>query len=82
MEMQEDSAIMQDGRVMIMKNGELIPMKQGMTTTDGTRIMPDGTLRMADGTTRMMEEGEMMIIAGEVPDMNEMPDRGSQSDEI
>lgn len=75
MEMQDDMAIMQDGRVMIVKNGEMMPMKQGLTTADGSRIMPDGTLRMADGTTRMLEEGESVMIAGEVPDMNEMPDR-------
>ena len=75
MEMKENMAMMQGGRVMVMKDGELVPMQQGMTTIDGSRIMPDGTVRMADGTTRMMEEGETVTIAGEVPDMNERPNQ-------
>lgn len=82
MEMKEDTVTMRDGRVFVIKNGELIALEQGLTATDGSRIMPDGTVRMADGTTRMMEEGETMTIAGEVPEMNETPDRPSGRDEM
>lgn len=78
MELKNDMIVMQDGQVMIMQNGELVPMLEGMTTLDGSRVLPDGTLRMADGTTRTMEEGETMTIAGEVPDMGNTPSHGSQ----
>ncbi|MDQ2692578.1 MAG: hypothetical protein M3Y68_11135 [Chloroflexota bacterium] len=78
MELKNDMIVMQDGQVMIMQNGELVPMLEGMTTLDGSRVLPDGTLRMADGTTRTMEEGETMTIAGEVPDMGNTPSQGSQ----
>ena len=76
MELKDDMIIMQEGQVMVMKNGELVPMLEGITTIDGSRVLPDGTVRMADGTTRRMEEGETMIISGEVPDMGNTPDQG------
>ena len=76
MELKDDMIIMQEGQVMVMKNGELVPMLEGMTTIDGSLVLPDGTVRMADGTTRRMEEGETMIISGEVPDMGNTPDQG------
>jgi hypothetical protein len=82
MDIKEDTATMRKGRVFVMKNGKLMPLEQGLTATDGSRIMPDGTVRMADGTTRMMEEGETMTIAGEVPEMNETPDRTSGREEM
>lgn len=78
MDLREDMIVMQDGQVMLMQNGELVPMLEGMTTLDGSLVLPDGTVRMADGTTRRMAEGETMTIAGEVPDMGNTPDQGSQ----
>ena len=78
MELKDDMIIMQDGQVMIMQHGELVPMLEGMTTIDGSRVLPDGTVRMVNGITRMMEEGETMTISGEVPDMGNMSNQGSQ----
>lgn len=78
MELKDDMIIMQAGQVMIMQRGELVPMLEGMTTTEGSRVLPDGTVRMANGTTRMMEEGETMTISGEVPDMGNLSNQGSQ----
>jgi hypothetical protein len=75
MELKEDMIIMKDGQVMLMQHGELVPMLEGMTMTDGSRVMPTGMVRMADGTSRMLQEGETMTIAGEVPDMHNRSDR-------
>ena len=62
---QQDHIVMQDGKVMIMKNGEMSPMDEEMTMPDGTKVMIDGTVMMPDGTTRMMAEGETMMLEGE-----------------
>ena len=78
MELKDDMIIMRDRQVMIMQNGELVQMLEGMTTLDGSRVLPDGTLQMWDGTTRIMEEGETLTIAGEVPDMGNKSNQGSQ----
>jgi hypothetical protein len=67
--------IMKDGQVRMMQHGELVPMLEGMTMTDGSRVMPNGLVRMADGTSRTLEEGETMTIAGEVPDLRNRSDR-------
>jgi len=63
--MQQDHILMQDGKVMVMRNGELAPMEEEMTMPDGTKVMTDGTVMMPDGTTRMMAEGETMMLQGE-----------------
>jgi hypothetical protein len=64
-DMQQDHIVMQDGKVMIMRNGEMAPMEEEMTMPDGTKIMIDGTMMMPDGTTRMMAEGETMMTKSE-----------------
>lgn len=61
----QDHIVMQDGKVMVMRNGEMTPMEEEMTMPDGTKIMIDGTVMMPDGTTRMMAEGETMMTQGE-----------------
>ena len=63
--MQQDHILMQDGKVMVMRNGEITPMEKEMTMPDGTKIMIDGTMMMPDGTTRMMAEGETILLQGE-----------------
>ena len=73
--MSQDHIVMQDGRVMIMRNGEMKPMQEEMTLPDGTRVMIDGTIWDANGTTRMMAEGETILIQGMPADAEEMADR-------
>ena len=60
--MSQDHIVMQEGRVMIMRHGEMKPIEEKMTLPDGTRIMPDGTMMNPDGTTRMMVEGETILV--------------------
>ena len=67
MEMQEDRIMMKDGKVMIMRNGEMMPMEEGMTLSDGTRVMPNGQILMA--------EGETMNMDGQMVDVANMPDQ-------
>lgn len=83
-EMRDDHIVMQDGRVLIMRRGEMMPMDEEMTMPDGTKIMIDGTMMMSDGTTRMMAEGETMLLQGEpagTEDMTERQFKESMEDE-
>ena len=64
-DMHEDHITMQDGRVMVTRNGERGPMHEDITLPDGTRIGIDGTIMMPDGTMRMMAEGETMLLQGQ-----------------
>jgi hypothetical protein len=64
-DMQQDHIVMQDGKVMIMRNGEMNRMDEEITMPDGTKVTIDGTVMMPDGTTRMMAEGETMLVQGE-----------------
>jgi hypothetical protein len=73
--MSQDHIVMQDGRVMIMRNGEMKPMEEEMTLPDGTRVMIDGTIWDASGTTRMMAEGETILVQGMPASAEEMADR-------
>ena len=71
----QDHILMQDGRVMIMRNGQMKPMDEEMTLPDGTRVMIDGTMWDANGTTRMMAEGETILVQGMPAGAEEMTDR-------
>jgi len=74
-EMHEDHIMMQDGRVVMMRNGETLPMEEEMTLPDGTKVMTDGTVMTPDGTTRRMDEGETMLTQGMPAGPEDMSDR-------
>ena len=73
--MKQDHIVMQDGRVMLTKNGERMPLGEELTLLDGTRIGLDGTIMMPDGTMRMMNEGETILLQGEPAGAEDMTDR-------
>ena len=73
--MSQDHIVMQDGRVMIMRSGEMKPMEEEMTLPDGTRVMIDGTVWDTNGSLRMMAEGETILVQGMPAGAEEMTDR-------
>lgn len=73
--MMGDQITMQDGRVMVMRNGETVPMEEDVTMADGTRVMRNGQVLMANGTARMMREGETLTLDREPAGPEEMTDR-------
>lgn len=75
MNTQEDMVMMQDGKVMVTRNGETMPMEEELTMADGTKVMPNGQVLMTNGTARMMEEGETMLLQGEPAGAENMTDR-------
>lgn len=73
--MSQDHIVMQDGRVMLLRNGERMPMEEEVQLPDGTRVGVDGTVMMPDGTMRMMDEGETILLQGEPAGAENMSDR-------
>ena len=77
--MQGDHVLMRDGKIIVMRNGEEMPMTEDVTLADGTRVMPNGQILMANGTARMMREGETLTVDRETdrvpPDAEDMSDR-------
>ena len=64
-EIRQDHIVMRDGRVLLVRNGELMSMHEEMTMPDGTKVGLDGTVMMPDGTMRLMAEGETILMQGE-----------------
>lgn len=74
MEMKQDVVMMKDGKMMVIRHGELKAMDMVMVMPNGVKVMMDGTIMMADGTTRMMMDGEAMTLDGEMTTMEDMKD--------
>ena len=68
--MRPDMFMMKDGKMMLIKSGDMILMEGDVTMTDGTKVMTDGTIKLVDGTTLTLMEGEGMIIDSSVATMN------------
>ena len=58
--------MMQNGKMMVVKNGNMMPMEKDMTLRNGTKFMVDGTCMTKDGKKTMMKEGEMMDMDGKM----------------
>ncbi len=62
-----DGVTMQNGKMMMMKDGKAMgPMQSEMTMSDGTKMMTDGTMMMKYGTKMNMKEGQMMMMDGKM----------------
>jgi hypothetical protein len=83
MNLHEGMVTMQAGRMMVVRNGELVAMEENILLNDGTRVLTDGTVIRTDGTTRMMMDGESLDIDGEMTDREfreEMEDNEATDD--
>lgn len=62
----QDTISLRNGRVMVQKNGSLIPLSsvQIMGMSDGTRVRGNGLVEKPDGTTVQLREGQTMLVAG------------------
>ena len=61
-----DGIMMQNGKMVMMKDGKTMPMHKDMTMKNGTICMTNGTCKMKDGTTMMMKEGDMIDMNGKM----------------
>jgi len=61
-----DGYVMQNGKVMMSKNGKMTTMEKEMTFSDGSVLMSDGTILRKDGTKLMIKDGEYVDMTGKV----------------
>lgn len=71
MEMKNDSVMMKDGKIVIVRNGKLFPMDLDMTMTDGTKVTTKGSVLRPDGTVHQMQEGEIINKTGEISNIDD-----------
>lgn len=65
-----DGFTMQNGKMMIIKNGKVTMMEKDVTLSDGTVIMRNGYYMKKGGKKMMMSEGQHMDIYGYTISMN------------
>jgi len=61
-----DTVTMQDGRVMVQKDGSTLAVGRNSTImmNDGTKVFSDGTIIRFDGSKSKLREGETLVIEG------------------
>jgi len=60
----QDGYFLQNGRVMVFRNGSSTQLNNEAFLTDGSRIMADGTIIMRDGTRSTLREGQRLDFQG------------------
>lgn len=69
MAMKKDYITMENGKMMVMNSGKVMPMIESMTLKNGTTVMTDGSVKMKDGKTMMMKDGDRMMMNGQMSKM-------------
>ncbi len=57
--MGDDMLMMKNGRMLILRDSQMIALNEDMILADGTRIALDGRVIMVDGTYQMLVEGQV-----------------------
>jgi len=63
-QMKTDHIMMQNGKMVMVKDGNTMPINKDMTMKNGTILMTNGKYKMKNGTAMMMKEGDMMDMNG------------------
>ena len=64
--MKSDHIMMQNGKMVMMKDGKTMPVNKEITLKNGTVIMTNGQYKGKDGNIMMMKEGDMMDMDGKM----------------
>lgn len=64
--MSKDCVVMQDGKMMAVRNGDTTAMDSNMTMRNGAVVMTDGTLKMKNGKTMQLKNGDCVMMDGTV----------------
>jgi hypothetical protein len=62
MTMGDDLLMLRNGKMLILKDHELVAMQEEMLLVDGTRIALDGRVILSDGTFQALVEGQSILI--------------------
>lgn len=68
----KDCVMMEEGKMMVMKNGKTMDMDQDMTMKNGTMVMKDGSVKMKNGKTATLKDGECVYMDGSMSKMKMM----------
>lgn len=60
--MGDDLLMWKNGKMLILKDHEMIALQEEMLLTDGTRIALDGRVIMNDGTYQALVEGQAILV--------------------
>lgn len=63
---QPDKIMMQNGRVMMTKNGSVNEIEDPVTLKDGTKVMPDGSYQRPGEDVMMMQNGDVFDMNGQM----------------
>lgn len=64
--MMQNGVIMENGKMMAVKDSVQSPMTQTMTMNNGTKVMPNGKVIAKDGSVSMMQNGWEMTMDGKL----------------
>ncbi len=64
-----NGVMMQDGKMVMYKDGNMTALAESVTMTNGTKIMVDGSYTNKDGKKKMLKEGEHMDMSGNMVPM-------------
>ena len=62
--MEPDHIAMQNGKMIAVMDGKIIPMDQEVTMKNGTKCMTDGTCTLMNGKKVLLKNGDMMDMNG------------------
>jgi hypothetical protein len=64
----QDTILMLDGKVLVQKDGSVLPVRSdsNITMNEGTRVFGNGRVQRMDGTSFTLTEGQMVRIEGVV----------------
>jgi len=71
--------MLQNGKMMVVKNGKTTSLDRDMTLSNGTHITKDGACTKKDGTKMTMKEGEHMDMSGNMLSMKTNNKSGNQN---
>lgn len=60
--MGDDLLMLRNGQMLILRENQLVALKEEICLIDGTRIALDGRVIMADGTYQALVEGQAIIV--------------------
>ena len=65
----KDCVMMEDGILVLMKDGKVTDLTTGMTLQNGIKVMADGKIIMKDGSAKMLKNGDVMYMNGKMSKM-------------
>lgn len=70
-----DGVMMKEGKILMVKNGEVTTLDHDMTMTNGTKVVTDGNYTSNNGTTMKLREGQHIDMDGKLTFLKSKKDR-------